>query len=245
MNAAMTAHAVLDHLPEPLPTERIVALNRPQPDLHETRRYEWNGWEFDVPPAVFRPGGTSRLVHEQLLHGSIPVQGRRFAAMGAGLGVEAVVAGLRGAREVYVLDVHRESVDCAARHYARLVGDPPGTAFFPLVGDLFDALPAGTRLDVVAFNPPAVSQPVSDEPDVVRNVCAGTPLLQRFFQQVTDRDLLAPGGEVFVVASNTADLHGIVSSAVEHGLAPEIRHVHDWKDGVLTYLLRFSRGDRA
>ncbi|MFY1593569.1 hypothetical protein [Micromonospora sp. WMMD737] len=32
----------------------------------------------------------------------------------------------------------------------------PDTRFVPLVSDLFDALPDGTRPDVVTFNPPAV-----------------------------------------------------------------------------------------
>ncbi|MGA4842196.1 methyltransferase [Streptomyces sp. G45] len=249
MDTTATGPDLLRQLPPPLPAERIIALNRPQQDLHTTRAYEWNGWTFDVPPGVFLPGWTSRLIHERILDGRIETRGLRYGAMGAGLGVEAVAAGVRGAREIHAMDVHPESVATAARHYARLVGDRDGTAFLPAAGDLFDGLPPGTRLDVVTFNPPAVSQRVSDDPDVVRNTCVGAPLLARFFARLAERELLAPGGAVYVIASNTADLRTIVRDAQERGFTPEIDYVRDWRDGVLTFLFRFvshrTRGGRA
>ncbi|MFJ9083353.1 methyltransferase [Streptomyces sp. NPDC102384] len=241
MHRTTTGTALLDQLPPPLPAEQIIALNQPKADLHTSRTYEWNGWAFDVPSGVFMPGWTSRMIHEWLLDGRIEVKGRRYAAMGAGLGVEAVTAGVRGADKIYAIDVHEESVAAAARHYERLVGRGAGGEFTPVVGDLFDGLPQGVQVDVVTFNPPAVSQPVSDDPHVVRNTCVGAPLLERFFAQLAGRDLLAPGGEVFVIASNTADLHTIVRHALEHGFEPEIAHLHDWQDGVLTFLFRLTR----
>ncbi|MEV8393495.1 MULTISPECIES: class I SAM-dependent methyltransferase [unclassified Streptomyces] len=245
MDPTTTGSALLEQLPPPLPADRIIALNQPKADLHTTRVYAWEGWSFDVPPGVFMPGWTSRLIHERLLDGRIEVRGRRYGAMGAGLGVEAVAAGMRGAREIYAFDIHAESVDTAARHYERLVGTREDTAFVPVVGDMFDHLPPGVRLDVITFNPPAVSQKVSDDPDVVRNVCVGAPLLARFFTQIHDRDLLAEGGEVFVIVSNTADLRTIVQHALEQGFTPEIDHLHDWQDGVLTFLFRLTRGARS
>lgn len=236
---------VIDELPPPLPAEQVIALNKPKADLHSRREYEWNGWTFDVPPGVFLPGATSRMIHQWLLDGTIDVRDRRYAAMGVGLGVEAVVAGLRGAREVYAIDVHADSVATAARHYERLVGDRAGATFVPVVADVFDGFPHGRQLDVVTINPPAVSQVVSEDPDVVRNVCVGTPLLARFFAQLEARELLAPGGEVFLIVSNTADLRGIIRHAVDHGFVPEVRMRHDWHDGVLTYVFRLHRGDVA
>ncbi|UOE21530.1 methyltransferase [Thermobifida halotolerans] len=238
-------HPLVAQLPPPLPADRVIAVNQPRTDLASHRSYTWNGWTLDVPPGVFLPGATSRMIHQRVLDGGIDVRGRRYAAMGVGLGVEAVAAGLRGAREIYAIDVHADSVATTARHYARLVGDRPATRFVPVVGNVFDGLPDGVRLDVVTFNPPAVSQPVSDDPDVVRNVCVGASLLETFFAQLAGRDLLAPGGEVFVIVSNTADLRRIVGAALDHGLAPEIGHRHDWGDGVVTLLFRFTRGEGA
>ncbi|AIJ23004.1 methyltransferase [Amycolatopsis methanolica] len=232
--------ALIDRLPPPLPAERIIALNQPKGDLRTTRPYTWRGWEFTAPPGVFLPGATSRMIHERVLDGTIEVRGRVYAAMGSGLGVEAVAAGLRGAREIHAIDVHPDSVETTRRHYERIVGARPGTRFVPVVADLFDGFPDGVRLDVITFNPPAVSQPVSDDPDVVRNVCVGAPLLERFFAQLAGRNLLAPGGEVFLIASNTADLRTIVRDAAGHGFAAEVASRHDWGDGVLTYLFRLE-----
>ncbi|MEU2558378.1 methyltransferase [Streptomyces longispororuber] len=245
MDTTATGRDLVRQLPPPLPAERIVALNQPKQDLHTTRAYEWNGWTFDVPPGVFLPGWTSRMIHERILDGRIETRGRRYGAMGAGLGVEAVAAGVRGAREIYAMDVHATSVATAARHYARLVGPRDDTAFLPAAGDLFDGVPPGTRLDVVTFNPPAVSQAVSDDPDVVRNTCVGAPLLARFFAQLAERELLAPDGEVYVIASNTADLRTIVQDAQDRGFTPRVDHVRDWRDGVLTFLFAFTHGSRA
>ncbi|WP_318219206.1 methyltransferase [Streptomyces sp. SCL15-6] len=240
MNRDSIGQALLEQLPPPLPADRIIALNQPKADLHTTRSYEWNGWTFDVPPGVFIPGWTSRLVHERVLDGRIETRGLRYAAMGVGLGVEAVAAGVRGAREIHALDVHPESVAAATGHYRRLVGERPATAFLPAVSDVFDALPEDVQLDVVTFNPPAVSQTVSDDPDVVRNVCVGAPPLAKFFAQIAEKDLLAPSGEIYVIASNTADLRALVQHALEHGLSPRIDHLHDWQDGVLTFLFRIT-----
>jgi release factor glutamine methyltransferase len=125
-------------------------------------------------------------------------------------------------------------VAATVRHYERLVGEREGTTLIPVVGDVFSGLPDGVRLDVITFNPPAVSQTVSDDPDIVRNVCVGASLLAKFFTQIDERDLLAPGGEVFVIVSNTADLHTIIRHALDRGFTPEIDHLHDWQDGVVT-----------
>ncbi|MFB9568780.1 methyltransferase [Saccharopolyspora hordei] len=239
------AHPVLpDQLPEPLPAAQIIALNRPGPDLHTTRCYEWNGWTFTVPPGVFRPGATSRMVHERLLDGTIDVEGRVYVAMGVGLGVEAVVAGRRGAAEVHACDVDPASVRAAQQCFDELAAPTSSSTFVPVVSDLFEEFPPGFRADVITFNPPAVSQRVSDDPAVVRNVCTGSPLVARFFTQIAERRLLAPGGEVFLIVSNTADLRAIIGHATGLGFATEIAHLHDWQDGVLTYLFRLTEEDR-
>lgn len=234
---------LLEQLPPPLPADQVVALNTPRVELLSTHReYSWNGWRFDVPPGVCLPGLTSRMIFDRVLDGTIEVRARRYLAMGCGLGVEAVAAGARGAAAVYAVDVHPESVQATERHYRRLVDDQTVTAFMPVVADLLDGVPDGLAADVITFNPPAVSQRVSDDADVVRNVCVGAPLLARFFAQLAARGLPAPGGEVFVVLSNTAEMRVIVENAIRHGFRPEIAYLKDWNDGLLTYLFRFTTG---
>ncbi|BBG00539.1 MULTISPECIES: methyltransferase [Pseudonocardia] len=225
-------------LPPPLPATRIAELNRPDGTLHTTRSHSWNGLELDVPPGVFKPGLTSAMIADRVLSGEIETRGRRYLAMGCGLGIEVVAAGLRGATHTWAVDVHPASVETAVRQHRRFAG---GEACTGVVADLLDGVPEGIGVDVVTFNPPAVSVPVADDPDVVRNVCQGVPLLQRFFAQLAGRDVLAPGAEVFVIASNTADLPGLVDAAERSGFAAELALRHDWGDGVLTHLFRFTR----
>lgn len=236
------ALALLDSLPDTLPREKILAINSPQSDIHTARTYAYNGWTFTLPPGVFKPGDTSRMVHDRLLDGTIPVTGRSYAAMGVGLGVEAVVAGTSGAREIYAADIHPDSVAAAAEHYARIVGDRPDTLFRPLVSNLFEEFPSSARLDVITFNPPAVSTRTSDDPTVVRNVCVGAEIVLRFFDQIVTRDLLAPDGEIHLVVSNTAELKRIVGHGIDAGFRPVVLHRRTWEgDDCQAYLFKLIR----
>ncbi|MFF5505097.1 methyltransferase [Streptomyces roseolus] len=239
--------ALLDSLPETLPRDEILAINSgSKSDIHTERTYEYNGWTFTLPPGVFKPGDTSRIVHDRLLDGTIPVKGRSYAAMGVGLGVEAVIAGTLGAREVYAVDVHPNSVATAAAHYERIVGDRTDTVFRPLVSNLFEEFPDSARLDVITFNPPAVSARTSDDPTVVRNVCVGAEIVLRFFDQIVTRDLLAPDGEIHLIVSNTAELKRIVGHGVDAGFRPVVLHRQTWEgDNCQAYLFKLIRHDAA
>ncbi|WP_239471522.1 methyltransferase [Streptomyces sp. NEAU-S7GS2] len=242
ISANAEVRALHESLPHTLPADEILSVNKPKPDLHTHRTYTYNGWSFELPPGVFMPGETSRMVHDRLLDGTIPVAGRSYAAMGAGLGVEAVAAGIRGAREIYAIDVDPDSVRTVAEHYARIVGQRPDTAFHPLVSDLFDQLPDAARVDVITFNPPAVRETVSDDPTVVRNVCVGIDIAVRFFDQIIQRDLLTADGEVYLIVSSTAEMRDIIKHAIESGFTPEVIHRQTWDtDNVQTYLFKLSR----
>ncbi|MFC0627821.1 methyltransferase [Kribbella deserti] len=229
----------IDHLPATLSVAEIRAVNPPRPELHTHRTYQWNGWDFDLPPGVFQPGETSRLVHARLLDGTIDVAGRSYVAMGVGLGVEAVIAGEVGAAEIVAVDIDPDSVAVAADHFRRIHGD--SAALRPIVSDLFDEVPDGPY-DVITFNPPAVAERVSDDPVAVRNVCVGAGIATRFFDQIVARDLLAPDGEIYLIVSNTADLRGIARYAVQEGFRLEVVHHEDWPgDDVETFLFRVTR----
>ncbi|MEN8651755.1 methyltransferase [Streptomyces sp. 21So2-11] len=245
MSDRTTAGDLLAELPDTLPREEILAINSAPSDIHTHRTYTYNGWDFELPPGVFRPGDTSRIIHDRLLDGTIAVAGRSYAAIGAGLGVEAVLAGARGAREIWAADIHPDSVATAADHYRRLVGERPGTDFRPLVSNLFEEFPDSARLDVITFNPPAVSTRTSEDPTVVRNVCVGAGIVTRFFDQITDRGLLAPDGEIHLVASNTAELRTIVAYAVEAGFEPAVAHRQSWEgDNCRAFLFTFTLAPR-
>lgn len=235
-----TTSDLLDRLPRTLGPDAVRAVNPPATDLHTRRAYTWNGWEFDLPPGVFRPGGTSRLVHDRLLDGTLRVAGLRYAAVGAGLGIEAVVAGVRDAAQVHALDVHAASVEVAAAHYARIVGaEPPLHA---RVSDVWDGLPDGVALDVVTFNPPAIELPLSADPDVVRNLCVGREVVARFLDGLGTREILAPGGVAYLTLSNTGPLREVVATALDAGFDVEVAHVEDWPGiEVVTYVFALRR----
>lgn len=237
------AWSLYDRLPHyTLSTGEIAAVNTPAADVHTYRSYQYNGWDFDVPPGVFMPGATSRIVHDRILNSTIPVAGRSYAGVGVGLGVEAILAAAYGAREVFAMDVHPDSVQAVSTHYHRLVGERPGTTFRALVSDLFDRFPDSTRVDTITFNPPAINERITEDPDMIRNLCMGTEIVIRFFRQIAERDLIAAGGEIFLVISNTAELRKIVGYALNSGFSPEIVHVQTWDgENVRTYLFRFQR----
>jgi release factor glutamine methyltransferase len=206
--------------------------------------YHWNGWTFDVPPGVFEPGATNRFLCGLMLDGTLPLEGLRYAAMGAGLGVEAVVAGVRGARHVHALDVHEESVRAATLHYDRIVGRR-GPPFVGIVSDLWERLPEDTKLDVVTFNPPLIDIKLSDDPYIVRNRCMGLGLAERFFEQVRARRLLDPDGVVYLTITNTSPLRDVVAMALHAGFDLEALAVRDWSvDGVQTFLIALREAVR-
>ena len=189
--------------------------------------YRWNGWTFDVPPGVFVPGAANTFLCGLMLDGTLPLEGLRYAAMGAGLGVEAVVAGVRNARSVHALDIHEESVRAAARHYDRIVGRR-GPPFLGIAGDLWDGVADGAQFDVVTFNPPLIDIRLSDDPYIVRNRCIGPGLAQRFFDQLRARSLLAAGGVVYLAVSNTSPLRDVVAMALRAGYDAEALAVRQW-----------------
>jgi release factor glutamine methyltransferase len=199
--------------------------------------YRWNGWTFDVPPGVFEPGATNRFLSGLMLDGTLPLEGLRYAAMGAGLGVEAVVAGVRKARRVHALDVHDESVRAATLHYDRIVGRR-GPPFIGIAADLWDGVPDGTQFDVITFNPPLIDVKLSDDPYIVRNRCMGPALAQRFFDQLRARGLLAADGVVYLTITNTSPLRDVVAMALHSGYDAQALAVRNWAvDGVHTFLI--------
>jgi release factor glutamine methyltransferase len=231
-------------LPDPLPEDEILEHYDLAPAASRRRWYSWNGWDFELPAGVFEPGAISALIHDRLLDGRIPVAGRRYAAMGVGLGVEAVVAGSRGASSVHALDVHDASVDAATRHYQRIIGDG-GPPFVGLVSDLWETLPCGVQFDVVTFNAPLIDVRLSEDPHILRNRCAGITLAARFFDQTTSRKLLAPGGVIYIMVSNIHRVRDVVAMPLHVGFDVEAFHIEQWLDWpgpsvVQTYLLACS-----
>ena len=239
----MVDQGLISRLPPTLTAEEIALVNHRglSPDIHSVRPYHWGGLRFNAPPGVFLPGPTSRLVHEMIRDGRIRVRGLRYAAMGCGLGVETVLAGLRGALIVYGIDVHPPSVESSRRHYLKYVGTT-GATFVGVISDLWNDFPSVAPLDVVTINPPFIGVHLSDDQDLIRNMCVGPELAQRFLRQLVERPLMSPEGVVYVTLSNTAPLRDFVSMALNHGLSVSVVHEQGWPgENVRTFILALRR----
>lgn len=243
----MTVDTVLDQLPPMLTAEEIRAANSRHVDPQTVRTMEFDGREFAAPPGVHLPGKASVSVFERIRDGRIAVAGRTYAAVGCGLGVEAVVAAEAGARTIVVSDVHAPSVEAATALVRTHAGDRLAAGALtlrPIVSDVLADVPDDLDLDVITFNAPTIAVPVSDDPDVVRSVSVGDGIAARFFGELAERRLLAPGGEVYLLASNTSDLAAIVRHGAAAGFHPEIVHVRRRPDIKLEgHLFRFTPAD--
>jgi len=246
----LTNHVVKTHypfacelyasLPATLSREEILQANSKKHDIAQARTYIFDGMEFAVPPQVFAPGGTSEALFRLVQSGRIDVAGKTVGVMGCGAGVETVLMGQKSAKAIYAFDIDHASVAATQENYASSGATPPLKA---VVSDLFQALEPGVRFDVIAFNPPAVSVPISDEPAVVRNTSVGATIMTRFFQQICDKELLGREGKVITVLSNTAELRRIVSSALLAGLHPEVLQAIHYPapyEKIQTLVLQFS-----
>lgn len=227
-------------LPEMLPVEEIWEANRRAKVAGG--RYIYQGIELDLPPGVLVPGGTSEVIFDWL-GSSGRCRGAAVTIMGCGAGVEAILAEKGGAARIDALDIHPESVAAARGAFERYCTaiDPERHKF--AVSDLFEVLPSGSKSDLIAFNPPA--NPLrSEDADFRRINFSGSEIMCRFFDQIAERELLAPGGSVITVLSNGNNLRGIAAHALRQGFDGEIVTVKTWNapyEKILTHLLEFRR----
>jgi release factor glutamine methyltransferase len=208
--ARHTAHAVVENLPPTLSRAAILKANSAKVDINRTRTYHYLNYTFTVPPNVFEPGGTSRFIHDGLVDGSIPLAGRTYLVMGVGVGVEPIIAAHAGATKVFAYDIDEPSVVATREHYTEY-----GLSNVPLIADTSDLFQVHIDedrgpVDVITFNGPAVSVPISSDPHVVRNTSVGKSIIFRFADEIKSAKLLNPMGKAYFVISNTAELTEIV-----------------------------------
>ncbi len=211
-------------LPRMLSKKRILAAVDQNEDINSNRVYIYKDLKFEIPPGVFEPSKTSEVIFDKLYDGTIQVSGARYLVMGAGAGVEAVIASKKDAKMIYALDIHRGSVEATKQIFRHLI-PYGGSQLYVRESNLFENLPSGLHVDVITFNPPGVSIPISDNPDVVRVTSIGTTILTRFFYELQSKKVLDQNGEAFVMLTNSSELRKIISFALLNGLAPSILEV--------------------
>ena len=233
MNSEQEARArkLIDSLPPILSDEEIVKICAESALRSKGKRtYHYSGLSFEVPEHVHVPGATSRTIHDKLADESIDLRDKCYIVMGVGCGVEPVIGAMRGAREVYAVDIHEESVQTTIDNYERLVDGDSNAELHTFVSDLLSGLPENIRADVITFSPPTVHVPLSEDPDVIRSVCTGPNVMRRLFSETKAKAALADDGQMIITVSNSSDLRNIVTSGIEHGFIPSILALHTWPE---------------
>lgn len=143
--------------------------------------------------------------------------------MGCGSGYLALVLAQLGVGAVWAADVHDPAVACARGNVARNQHAGPVTV---VRSDLFEAMPASLRFDLIVFN-----QPFAPSAAASNGVCGcgpdgGHELTRRFLRDARTR--LAPDGVVVMPFSDRAPpAHDPMLAARELGLeARTLLHAH-------------------
>jgi release factor glutamine methyltransferase len=137
----------------------------------------------------------------------------------SGSGVLAIRAALRGAGEVWAVDVSRRAV-LATRAGARL----NGVRVHAVRGDLFGPV-AGRRFELIVSNPPYVPGPEERLPTrgLTRAWEAG-PRGRAFLDRICDHahEHLLPGGRILLVHSSLCSETETTARLNEHGLRARV-----------------------
>jgi release factor glutamine methyltransferase len=139
--------------------------------------------------------------------------------IGTGSGVLAIVAALRGAARVRVVDTNPAAVECALENAARNgVGDrlqhlPVGASIIPL--------PEGETIDAVISNPAQLPLPKAAE---ATNPYYAGPDGRRMIEDVITAGpaRLSPGGRLFMVLNSVTDFPKSLALMEAVGLRPRV-----------------------
>jgi release factor glutamine methyltransferase len=215
------AYELYRSLPETLSKEEILKANSKKHDISFEREYFFDDMKFVIPPNVFEPGGTSENIFRKIQSGEIDIENKVIAVMGCGAGVEAVLIAKKNPKAIYAFDIDEGSIKATRTNFDKYITDKGLLREY--TSDLFDELEENIKSDLILFNPPAVSVPISENLDVIRNTSIGTTIVTRFFDVIKNRNLLSNNGEVIITFSNTAELKKIISYALRLGFVPQIK----------------------
>jgi release factor glutamine methyltransferase len=172
---------------------------------------EVEGIKLAVTPGVFAPLWADSRLLAQAVKEEVKT-GTTVLDMGTGTGVQAIVAGGKGAI-VLAVDKSEAAVNCTKENITR---NKLGTNVRVQSGDLFENV-EGT-FDIVIYNPPfrwfkprdELEQSETDE---------GYQSLQRFFRLAASH--LSENGKVLIVFSNSGDLAFFEQIMAKNGFAFE------------------------
>lgn len=233
--------ALYNDLPETLSSSEILKYNKTAAGNNKETKYIYKSLRFLIPSRVFLPSGASEIIFDYLYNDGVNIEGRNYLIMGCGAGVEAVIAAFKNASIIYAIDINPLSVESAKHNYNKIVSGKTKSKFYSITSNLFDFTTndSRTKFDLITFNPPAVSIKISDNKDVIRNTCIGADIVNDFFFQIKEKQILSSDGKILIVLSNTSELKKIIYYAIMLGFIPKIVVRNNYKN-LMIYLFEFS-----
>jgi len=180
------------------------------------KEFSFGGCVFRVCENVYEPSDDSFLFAENLA----VKRGDRVLDVGTGCGLLGVVAAKKASFVVGV-DVNRFAVRCALAN-AKLNGVSDKMMF--VAGDLFSALSAVVRFDLVLFNAPYLPVEKGEGLPLLERAwsggAGGREVIDRFVVGVHER--LERGGKALLLQSTLADVDETLEKFGEQGLRAKI-----------------------
>lgn len=154
-----------------------------------------------VPPTVFHPGifVTSRMFAGYLRR--LDLREKSVAEIGTGSGVLALAAAKAGARSVLALDINPTAVAAAAYNAER---NGVAAKVSVMLSNLFSAVAAEARFDVIISSPPSFAGEPRDIADRAWHAGPDYRDITALFEQAYGH--LAPDGEVFILLSSDSNI---------------------------------------
>ena len=167
---------------------------------------------FEVPPDVYEPAEDTFLLAKNL---SVK-DGARVLDMGAGCGILAVLAA-EEASIVVAVDINPHAVACTLRN-AELNGVK--TRIEVRSGDLFEAVGAEEKFDVILFNAPYLPVERDEGVNWVEKAWAGgetgRAVIDKFIEQASNH--LEVGGRILLVQSSLSNVEETLRRLRQHAL---------------------------
>ena len=167
---------------------------------------------FEVPPDVYEPAEDTFLLAKNLSAND----GERVLDMGTGCGILAVLAA-EEASAVVAVDINPHAVACTRRN-AELNGVK--TEIEVRLGDLFEAVGAAEKFDVILFNSPYLPVERDEGTNWVEKAWAGGEtgrvVIDRFIEQASTH--LAVRGRILLVQSSLSNVEETLRRLRQHTL---------------------------
>jgi release factor glutamine methyltransferase len=169
---------------------------------------------------ALREGVGPASPYSLLLAETIPqLTGQTVVDLGTGSGLLAIVARLKGAKRVYLLDTYDKAIALALENAERN-GVPNGLVILPVGGSMLP-LPKGERVDVILSNPAQLPLP---EPDRANSPFYAGPdgrsMIDALIKEAPDK--LLPSGRLLMTHNSMANLPKSLDLMRLVGLEPQV-----------------------